>query len=181
MFELITLKWHFKKLYKLSVRYFELQLHIHTLWASETYFTSCKKEHNRSPLINRTVCVFWKKIVAGTTSLFSCLWRITQVPVYIAALPTRTSLNCQNINTYYRCSVVTQDKPKTQFGKWIHGVLAYYINLVHFEHKKVTDCSFKLVSERQNVTCWSHIRWLCNLPSSRKVLNSAEMLSHTRA
>ncbi len=27
-----------------SVRYFELKIHIHT------YFTSCKKEHNRSPL-----------------------------------------------------------------------------------------------------------------------------------
>ncbi len=36
---------------KLSVVYFELKLHIHTLRISETYFTSCKKEHNRSPLM----------------------------------------------------------------------------------------------------------------------------------
>ncbi len=28
-----------------------------------------------------------------------------------------------------------QDKPKTRFGKRIHGVLAYYIHLVHFDHK----------------------------------------------
>ncbi len=48
------------------------------------------------------------------------------------------------INTYYRCTVVIQDKPKTRFGKGIHGVLAYYIHFGHFEHKKVTDCSFKL-------------------------------------
>ncbi len=34
---------------KLSVGYFELKLHIHTLRISETYFTSCKKEHNMSP------------------------------------------------------------------------------------------------------------------------------------
>ncbi len=37
---------------KLSVGYFELKLHIHTLGISETYFSSCKKEHNRSPLNN---------------------------------------------------------------------------------------------------------------------------------
>ncbi len=30
-----------------------------------------------------------------------------------------------------------QDKPKTRFGKCIHCVLAYYINVVHFEHKKL--------------------------------------------
>ncbi len=24
---------------------------------------------------------------------------------------------------------------KTQFGKWIHGVLTYYIHFVHFEQK----------------------------------------------
>ncbi len=35
---------------KISVGYFELKLHIHTLGISETYFASCKKEHNRSPL-----------------------------------------------------------------------------------------------------------------------------------
>ncbi len=33
---------------KVSVGYFELKLHIHTLGISETCFTSCKKEHNRS-------------------------------------------------------------------------------------------------------------------------------------
>ncbi len=33
-------------------KYFELKLHIHTLGTSEAYFTSCKKEHNRSPLIH---------------------------------------------------------------------------------------------------------------------------------
>ncbi len=37
---------------KLSVGYIELKLHIQTLGISETYFTSCKKEHNRSPLIH---------------------------------------------------------------------------------------------------------------------------------
>ncbi len=31
---------------KLSVWYFEVKLHIHTLGTSETYFTSCKMEHN---------------------------------------------------------------------------------------------------------------------------------------
>ncbi len=40
------------------------------------------------------------------------------------------SKNSLNINTYYRCTVVIQDKPKTRFGKWIHGVLAYYISFV---------------------------------------------------
>ncbi len=35
---------------KWSVRYFELKFHIHTLGISETNFTSCIKEHNRSPL-----------------------------------------------------------------------------------------------------------------------------------
>ncbi len=35
---------------KLSVGYFELKLQIRTLGISETYFTSCKNEHNRSPL-----------------------------------------------------------------------------------------------------------------------------------
>ncbi len=35
---------------KLSVEYFELTLHIYALGTSETYFTSCKKGHNRSPL-----------------------------------------------------------------------------------------------------------------------------------
>ncbi len=33
---------------KWSVWYFKLKLHIHTLGISETCFTSCKKEHNRS-------------------------------------------------------------------------------------------------------------------------------------
>ncbi len=40
---------------KLSVGYFEVKLHIHTLRISETYFTSCKKEHNRSPLKRQCV------------------------------------------------------------------------------------------------------------------------------
>ncbi len=68
-------------------------------------------------------------------SLCLCLWRITQVLGYSAVVTTRTRLNSPIINTYYRCTVVIQDKPKTRFGKWIHGVLAYYIHLVHFEHK----------------------------------------------
>ncbi len=34
----------------LSVGYIELKLHIYALGTSETYFTSCKKGHNRSPL-----------------------------------------------------------------------------------------------------------------------------------
>ncbi len=33
-----------------SVGYIELKLHIYALGTSETYFTSCKKGHNRSPL-----------------------------------------------------------------------------------------------------------------------------------
>ncbi len=37
---------------KLSVGYFELKRHIHTLGISEAYFTSCEKEHNMSPLRN---------------------------------------------------------------------------------------------------------------------------------
>ncbi len=36
-----------------------------------------------------------------------------------------------------------QDKLKTQFGKWIHGVLSYFIHFETSEHKKVTDRSFK--------------------------------------
>ncbi len=60
-----------------------------------------------------------------------------QLPGHSAAVPTRTSINSQNINIYYRCTVVIQDKPKTRFGKLIHCVLAYYINVVHFEHKKL--------------------------------------------
>ncbi len=36
---------------KWSVGYFELKLHIHSLWTSDTYITSCKNDHNRSPLI----------------------------------------------------------------------------------------------------------------------------------
>ncbi len=35
----------------LSVGYIELKLHIYALGTSETYFTSCKKGHNRSPLM----------------------------------------------------------------------------------------------------------------------------------
>ncbi len=34
----------------LSVEYIELKLNIYALWTSETYFTSCKKGYNRSPL-----------------------------------------------------------------------------------------------------------------------------------
>ncbi len=49
-------------------------------------------------------------------------------------LRSSTYSNQSNINTYYGCTVVIQDKPKTRFGKWIHGVLTYYI---HFEHKKL--------------------------------------------
>ncbi len=37
-----------------------------------------------------------------------------------------------------------QDKPKTRFWKCILDLLAYYINLVHFEYKKEKECSFKL-------------------------------------
>ncbi len=33
-----------------SVWYIELKLHIYTVGTTETYFTSCKKGHNRSPL-----------------------------------------------------------------------------------------------------------------------------------
>ncbi len=33
-----------------SVGYIELKLHIYGLGTSETYFTSCKNGHNRSPL-----------------------------------------------------------------------------------------------------------------------------------
>ncbi len=38
-----------------------------------------------------------------------------------------------------------QDKLNTRFGKWIHDVLAYYINVVDFKHIKGSDCSFKLI------------------------------------
>ncbi len=36
---------------KLAVRSFELKLHIHTMGTSETYFTSCRREHKRSHLM----------------------------------------------------------------------------------------------------------------------------------
>ncbi len=46
-----TLKVAILTSYKnLSVGYNELKLHIYALGTSETYFTSCKKGHNRSPL-----------------------------------------------------------------------------------------------------------------------------------
>ncbi len=35
---------------KLFVGYFKLKVHIYALGTSETYFTSCKKGHNGSPL-----------------------------------------------------------------------------------------------------------------------------------
>ncbi len=86
-----------------------------------------------------TALVLQKNIVAGATSLGLCLWRITQVPHYSAAVPTRTSLNSLNINTYYRCTVVIQDKLKHGLERF-HGVLAYYT----FWTKKSLDCSFKI-------------------------------------
>ncbi len=50
---------------KFSVRYFELKLYVHTLGTSETCFTSCKKEHNRSPLTS------WKPwLYVGTDRWF---------------------------------------------------------------------------------------------------------------
>ncbi len=45
-----TLKVAILTSYKLSVGYFELNLAYHS-GTPETYFTSCKKEHNRSPLM----------------------------------------------------------------------------------------------------------------------------------
>ncbi len=41
----------------LSVGYIELKLHIYALGTSETYFTSCKKGHNRSPLKCNFCCI----------------------------------------------------------------------------------------------------------------------------
>ncbi len=60
---------------KLSVWYFELKLHIYALVTSETYFTSCKKGHNRSPLrmlckVNRVHFDFmWTSRNVGLTML----------------------------------------------------------------------------------------------------------------
>jgi len=41
---------HFLQDIKNYLGYFELKLHIQTLGTSETYFTSCKRVHNRPPL-----------------------------------------------------------------------------------------------------------------------------------
>ncbi len=40
--------------------------------------------------------------------------------------------------TYYRCTFVIQHKTKTWFGRWIHDVLAHYINL----NKKLCSVTF---------------------------------------
>ncbi len=67
-----------------------------------------------------------------------------QVPGYSTTVPTRTSQNSSNINTYYRCTIVIQDKPKTRFGKWIHGVLAYYIHFVNLNTKKLQTAALNI-------------------------------------
>ncbi len=46
----------------LSVGYFELKLHIYALGTSETYFTSCKNGHNRSPLKYMFICYFFSTL-----------------------------------------------------------------------------------------------------------------------
>ncbi len=52
-----TLKVAILTSYKnVSVGYIELKLHIYALGTSETYFTSCKKGHNRSPLMLGCYC-----------------------------------------------------------------------------------------------------------------------------
>ncbi len=63
---------------KLSVGYFELKLHIQTLGISATYFTSCKKEHNRSPLSQGTFSTFMHLADAFIQSDLHC----TQVTVF---------------------------------------------------------------------------------------------------
>ncbi len=63
--------------------YFELRLQIHTLGTSETYLTSCKKEHNRSPLNSKNIskcycfCCTLDQINAGLVSRrdFECVSR----------------------------------------------------------------------------------------------------------
>ncbi len=42
---------------------------------------------------------------------------------------TSTVWNSPNINTYYRCTEVIQDTPKTGFGEQIHDALALLIRL----------------------------------------------------
>ncbi len=37
-----------------------------------------------------------------------------------------------------------QDKPKTRFGKWIHGVLAYYIHFVNLNTKKLQTVALNI-------------------------------------
>lgn len=50
-------------------------------------------------------------------------------------------------------TIVIQDKLKTQFVKYIYGVLlTYYINSVNFEHKKVTAAFNFIARKLQNLT-----------------------------
>ncbi len=62
---------------KLSVGYIELKLHIYTLGTSETYFTSCKKGHNKSPLsLNKeiVVCKLLEIKCHALDVIRPCLW-----------------------------------------------------------------------------------------------------------
>ncbi len=43
--------------------------------------------------------------------------------------------NSPNISTR-KCIVMTRDKTKTRFRRLIHDVLAHYIHLANFEHRK---------------------------------------------
>ncbi len=88
----------------------------------------------------------WKNIEAGATSLCSCLLTNHAGTGLLRSGIPEPVQNSTNINL---CTVAIQDKPKTRFGKLIHGVLAYYINGVHFEHKKLRTVA--LMNLRQNL------------------------------
>ncbi len=84
-----TLKVAILTSYKnLSVGYIELKLHIYALGTSDTYFTSCKKGHNRSPLkiakhtLTRAASIFYfrKHSALRLTSRLLLRMRVTSGP-----------------------------------------------------------------------------------------------------
>ncbi len=59
-----------------SVGYIELKLHIYALGTSNTYFTSCKNRHNRSPLSRAIQSCSMFQFIGGVEFLISELWAI---------------------------------------------------------------------------------------------------------
>ncbi len=63
---------------RLSVRYFELKLHIHTLGISEIYFTSCKKDECSVTRSRASLCS-----IKPATSCYIRLWKNRNAICYI--------------------------------------------------------------------------------------------------